>query len=190
MIFFTSDTHFWHTNIIHHSNRPFKTVEEMNQGLIDHWNTKVKEHDEVYHLGDFAFAGRQKAVEILNQLNGRKYWVYGNHDKSLRKNEVVSSFFEWVKPLTRIRIKQFFNDVEYDKKIVLCHFPLISWEGMSHGTWHLHGHCHGTLEEPYRRGLMMDVGVDTTPTLSPYSFLEVEEFMADRSFRKVDHHGN
>jgi calcineurin-like phosphoesterase family protein len=54
-IFFTSDTHFYHTNIIKYCNRPFSSVEEMNQKLIENWNNTISEHDTIFHLGDFMF---------------------------------------------------------------------------------------------------------------------------------------
>jgi calcineurin-like phosphoesterase family protein len=92
-IWFTSDFHLFHKNIIRYENRPFKSVEEMNATIIQNFNQRVKEDDLVYFLGDFAFyASKNKAFrgegmpirskEILNQLNGRWVNVKGNHDKS------------------------------------------------------------------------------------------------------------
>ena len=190
MIWFTADTHFYHGHIIDYCNRPARSIDEMNEKLIRNWNDVVKPEDEIYHLGDFAFCGRTRFIPIINQLNGRKYWVRGNHDRDLAKKEEVKGFFEWIKPLTKIRIKRMF-DVEgaprpYDQKIVLCHFPILSWEGMAGGTWMLHGHCHGSLKPDKNK--RMDVGVDCHPEFRPFSFLEVEEFMASRSFEQVDHH--
>jgi calcineurin-like phosphoesterase family protein len=79
MLYFTSDHHFWHTNIIKYCNRPFVSVEEMNEALIQNWNDLVLPEDEVYYLGDFSMAARP--VEIYtSRLNGIKYLVPGNHD--------------------------------------------------------------------------------------------------------------
>jgi calcineurin-like phosphoesterase family protein len=93
MIYFTSDTHFNHSNILNYCSRPWSTVEEMNEGLIKNWNEVVNPGDTVYHLGDFAMGNRKLIPEILARLNGRIILVRGNHDfsKSLEYfQEVVS----------------------------------------------------------------------------------------------------
>lgn len=82
MIFFTSDTHFNHSNILKYCSRPWKTVEEMNEGLIKNWNEVVGHDDTVYHLGDFAMGNRKTIPEILSMLNGRIVLIRGNHDFS------------------------------------------------------------------------------------------------------------
>ena len=81
-IYFTSDTHFNHSNILTYCSRPWKTVEEMNEGLIKNWNEVVKPEDVVYHLGDFAMGNRKLIPDILARLNGRIVLVRGNHDFS------------------------------------------------------------------------------------------------------------
>lgn len=90
--FFTSDTHFNHTNIITYSNRPFKNVDEMNKELIRRWNERVKAEDIVYFLGDFCFYGNPakgnglkiKPEEYIKQLNGNIIFIKGNHDDVLK----------------------------------------------------------------------------------------------------------
>lgn len=129
MIFFTSDTHFGHANIIHLANRPFLTVEEMNEELISRWNAVVGDDDLVYHLGDFAWRG----VDInkaLDWLNGRIVILKGNHDPMAPQGVPefqTTPYFE-----TTLRGVQF----------VLCHYPIESWNGMYKGAIHLHGHTH------------------------------------------------
>ena len=78
--FFTSDTHFFHKNVIPYCERPYAGVEEMNAALVDNWNALVNKDDLVWHLGDVGFAGMTKLGPILDQLNGRKILVRGNHD--------------------------------------------------------------------------------------------------------------
>ena len=80
-VFFTSDTHFWHENIIKFCNRPFGSIEEMNNTIIENWNKVVGENDIVFHLGDFCFCGSDKFKEIIENLNGRIYLILGNHDR-------------------------------------------------------------------------------------------------------------
>lgn len=86
-IFFTSDTHFGHANIIQHCERPFASVEEMTEKLIENWNACVKAGDRVYHLGDFALKLNVSEIEsIVRRLHGEKFLVWGNHDQ---KNKSV-----------------------------------------------------------------------------------------------------
>lgn len=70
-IYFTSDTHFYHKNIIAYCERPWHSVEEMNSALIKNWNKEVSKSDIVYHLGDIAFCSGDKLEAILNSLNGK-----------------------------------------------------------------------------------------------------------------------
>ena len=81
-IWFTADTHFSHANIIKYCARPFDNVEGMDRTLITNWNKVVEPKDIVYHLGDFCFRNPER---YLNALNGYIYFIYGNHDKKLRK---------------------------------------------------------------------------------------------------------
>lgn len=81
MIFVTSDTHFYHNNIIRYDNLPFDNPEEMNEKIITEWNKRVQPCDEVYHLGDVFFCGKEDAKAIMDRLNGTKHLIMGNHDK-------------------------------------------------------------------------------------------------------------
>ena len=76
----TSDLHFGHKNIIRYSKRPFKDVEDMNEQLIQRWNDRVSPDDIVFNLGDFAFLKPEQIAKILSRLNGKQYFVMGNHD--------------------------------------------------------------------------------------------------------------
>jgi calcineurin-like phosphoesterase family protein len=179
MIHFTSDTHFWHNAVIGYCNRPWETREEMNEGLIQRWNEKIGGDDEVYFLGDFAFCGTQKARDILERLQGRKFWIRGNHDYGLSKK--IDGYFEWVRDYYLLKVHDVHQDEEdetkfhqYHQPIVLCHFPILSWDGLAHGSWHLHGHCHGSL--PTTKMKRMDVGVDTN-NWYPYSYQDIKTVM-------------
>lgn len=80
-VWIISDTHFSHYNMVHKfKTRPFETVEEMDETLIENWNKVVKPGDKVYHLGDVAFGDKTKHPHLLKRLNGRKRLVVGNHD--------------------------------------------------------------------------------------------------------------
>lgn len=199
-VFFTSDTHFYHNNIIDFCDRDIgipknsdreERVEAMNEVLIDCWNERIKPTDEVFHLGDFAFSNKTKRTGIIQRLNGHKRLIRGNHDPD-SSDWWKEAGFDWVRDYYVYRHHDQYEDDEgniqqYHQPIVLMHFPILSWENMHHGFWHLHGHCHGSL--PETRMMRMDVGVDTN-NLYPYSYEDIKKVMVMRSVVPVDHHGS
>jgi calcineurin-like phosphoesterase family protein len=137
MIYFTADTHFCHSNIIWSCGRPFDTVEEMNETLIQNWNSYVTGRDEIYILGDFAYKAAGLQVNtILSRLKGKKYLVKGNHEKYLSTPEFRPEAFEW--------IKDYYLLVYEKVKFALFHYPMLSWDGSHHGSFHLYGHVHNS----------------------------------------------
>lgn len=69
-IFFTADLHLYHTNIIKHCNRPFETIEEMNNVLVDNWNKVVGPKDTIYILGDFVWGtNKRKTEKLIKELS-------------------------------------------------------------------------------------------------------------------------
>ena len=97
MIYFTADLHFGHSNVISYENRPFQTVEEMDGALIQNWNRRVSPEDEIFILGDLTLKGPEKANAVLEQLQGRKYLVRGNHDGYVERAAFCQAHFQWVK---------------------------------------------------------------------------------------------
>ena len=162
-IFFISDTHFFHKNIIKYCERPFSSVEEMNEHIVRVWNERVGHQDVVYHLGDVIFGGREKANTILPRLKGQKILVRGNHDQI----KIVESHFTLAGNLVSIKPK---NDLQ----IILCHFPLAVWENSHKGSYHFHGHSHGSLPSKGRR---LDIGVDGFCKHYNYGPVSLEEIM-------------
>lgn len=132
MQFITSDHHFDHTNIISYCKRPFKTIKDMNNVMIARWNTVVKPTDTVYHLGDFALAGRKRIAELQSKLNGKIVLIRGNHDGSVRTMEQCGFAVIHSKYL------------ELDK-IIFSHQPLTNEE--THGKINFHGHIHDILNK-------------------------------------------
>lgn len=173
MIFFTSDLHFGHKNIISATQRPFASAEEMDAALIKNWNHRIRPNDEIYILGDFTMQGAQFAMEILQQLNGRKYLVRGNHDQFVDKTSFDRSWFEWVKD---------YHGLSYQKQqFILFHYPLAEWNRAHHGSIHLHGHQHNKPEYNITNAelgfLRYDVGVDAND-MTPVSIEEILQFFA------------
>lgn len=111
-VYFTSDTHFGHENIIRYCGRPFRNAEEMNAELIRHWRETVPEDGIVFHLGDFAHGGSRLWNDILHALTGHKYLILGNHDmKSLRQGYMGQ--FEHVAQQMTIRVSLLTGNIRY-----------------------------------------------------------------------------
>ena len=158
MIYFTSDLHLGHNNIIKLSDRPFRNIDEMNRALIQNWNAVVSPRDEIYILGDLSFRKNAEDVnEWLKKLNGIKYLIKGNHDKYLDSPDFEKQAFGWVKD---------YFVLPYNKiRFVLFHYPIHEWDGYFQETVHLHGHVHekliqGQHEQKERRAI--NVGVDVS----------------------------
>lgn len=128
-----SDTHFGNKNIITYESRPFKDTEEMEATIIKNWNLIVAKDDEVFHLGDFSFLGKEKTKEIVNKLNGKIHLLLGNHDnKSV--NYYLECGFATVSPYPII-VDQFW---------ILSHEPVYLNTTMPYAN--IHGHLHGTKQ--------------------------------------------
>ncbi|WP_109438655.1 metallophosphoesterase family protein [Aquimarina sp. AU119] len=176
-IFFTSDHHFGHANIIKFSNRPFTHVEEMNEVLIEKWNKKVGKKDQVYHLGDIGLTNPKNLEKILEKLNGRIYLIKGNHEKS---GEACKERFEWIKDYYELTVQD--TDFERGKQLlVLFHYGLRVWNASHHGTYHLYGHSHGTLPDN-PNSLSLDIGVDCH-NFCPLSYDEVKVIMKTKKWK-------
>ena len=132
-VFFTSDTHFYHGNIIRFCTRPFKDVEVMNETIISNWNNTVGQDDIVFHLGDFCLGGSAEWTKILDRLNGKIYLIMGNHDlKNIRQGYIDR--FEYVAMQMHIEIGK--------QKIYLNHYPFLCFDGGYKDVWQLFGHVH------------------------------------------------
>lgn len=168
MIWFTSDLHFGHKNILDYCNRPFGSVERMNEMLIHNFNQCVSNDDVTYFLGDIFFCDNELATEILAQMNGTKVLVRGNHDQSV--NTMYKIGFDVVVESARLRIgktyvnlshypykRTFWNHLwkkHFDKKYrSKLHFNKLE----DNGEWLLHGHTH---DKSRLKGRMIHVGVD------------------------------
>lgn len=158
--FFTSDQHFNHEPVIGYTGRPFSTVDDMNEYIIEQYNSVVKENDHVYHIGDFAWSMHST---FARRLNGVKTLLVGNHDKM---NVEGLSAFNYVHDMVRTKI----NGI----RIIMCHFPMMSWWNCGGSAWMLHGHTH-KIELTCRKRLY--VGVDGRRDFKPWSFEEVKEVM-------------
>lgn len=186
-IWFCSDLHFGHRNILSYTKRPYVDIENMNDEIIQSINRFVKSDDTLWHLGDLTFAPQAETLSILRKINCKDInLIVGNHDRGFCKyaDEAIKKGL--------IRSYQHYKVINIDKQpIVLFHFPIASWEGMHRGSWSIHGHCHGSFPP---QGKSVDVGWDShwvTGKLEhrPFSFEEIKRFMSKRDIKLVDHHG-
>lgn len=138
---YISDLHFGHENILAFDQRPWNTIEEMNHGMIAIWNESVAAGDDIWILGDFCFRSARPAEWFLKQLKGKKHLILGNHDRHLLKNEKALSYFVSVDKSTEIQ--------DGEKRLVLCHYPILEWNGYFRGSWHLFGHVHDKRNRSY-----------------------------------------
>lgn len=192
----TADTHFNHLNIIAYTKRPFfksgygpedleallnntpngrrpdrQSLNEIvdvrahDEAIVQNWNDRVSSGDTVYHLGDFAFGIFE---HYLRRLNGNKILIMGNHDKGIERYERFFGHIFREPPLNRgISIN--------GEKVILNHYPMLSWNAAFHGRLHFFGHVHSA---PHRIFICSrnsyDVGVDNN-NFSPISFEEASE---------------
>jgi calcineurin-like phosphoesterase family protein len=209
--FFTSDTHYAHQNIVRGVTRwedksgcrDHETVEEMNELLVENINRTVGVDDHLFHDGDWSFGGASKVKEFRAKIRCRNvHLVLGNHDTLIHRDPALQSLFSTV---------SFYREISMNsQKIVLCHYPLMTWNGWYEGSWQLYGHCHGRAENHIPASLVLkmlsdggskdladlarkeekinilpngkslDVGVDTHPEFRPYSFQEIKVIMDQR----------
>ena len=134
-LFFTSDTHFDHKNIIKYCNRPFSSVQEMNQGLINNWNSVINPDDIVFHLGDVSFGGNTNLINYISQLNGHIILIKGNHDRKLQQS-ICDKLFDYSCQQLTLNIDGI--------TVFLNHFPFLCFSGTykTDKSIQLFGHIH------------------------------------------------
>jgi calcineurin-like phosphoesterase family protein len=176
----TSDTHYGHKNICRgvtdwrspdgsipiESTRPFTSIEEMNDLIVNNINSVVRQDDWLIHLGDWSFGGFENIMKFRERFICQNIiLVLGNHDHHIQNNkENIRDVFLGVCE---------YMVLTYDKKeIILFHYPITSWNGMGRGSIHLHGHTHLTGDNRFGVGRRMDVGIDGHPEFRPYDLVE------------------
>lgn len=164
---FTSDWHLGHANIMSFCKRPFNSVDEMNEIIIERFNNTVKKGDIVYFLGDFCFGEFKEYFPRLRRdiiFN----FIKGNHDKKISKIKYnVDYFSDGIKDINM-----------YNQSISLCHYPLRSWNKSHFNSWCLHGHHHYDTSGDFS-GKIMNVCVDLN-NFYPFSYEDVRSYMINR----------
>lgn len=148
--YYISDIHFNHSNVIKFDCRPFLTVKEMEETIVENWNNRVKANDIVYIVGDFCWSLEDEWIRILNKLNGRKMLVRGNHDIKKMSNKLKNKF---------IKVSDYEEIKDNGRRIILSHYPILFYKS-SYGedVWHFCGHTHNrTKEEALRQMFVQDI---------------------------------
>jgi len=141
----------------------------MDEALIDNWNSAVTPKDEIYILGDLTMRPASEAHRYLSRLNGRKYFIKGNHDRFLKRFAPYENDFEWVKDYHMLYVdKQCF---------VLFHYPILEWANYYRGAIHLYGHVHNAQSSAKllegMKGPAFNVGVD----VNDYRPVSIDDIM-------------
>ena len=208
-IFFTSDTHYGHTNICRgvtnwrgengdvpiDTTRDFETLEQMNDRIVESINSVVGEDDTLFHLGDWSFGGYDNIEEFRNRIVCKNiHLILGNHDHHIERNKGdIQRLFSSVNQYLRLQVSVYPGTKLYagDVDLVLMHYPIASWYNMNDGVIHLHGHIHLPSVKKLSQGKAMDVGVDGN-NLMPYSLGQIMNIMQTQPIAKLslpqDHH--
>lgn len=174
--FYISDTHLLHERLLSMQPRPFLSIKEHDEAIIERWNAVVGDEDIVYHLGDFAFSLKQNADrvrEIFNRLKGRKHLIIGNHDLDKKGNlHPALASLDWA---ARPEHAQRTRDGGHE--VYLSHYAARTWPCSGYGSVHFFGHSHGKLPG---YGRSRDVGVDMPDVdFTPRTFEELTQGMTE-----------
>lgn len=183
-VYFISDLHLFHENVIKSDNRPFDTVEQMHEYIISQWNSVVKETDIVFLMGDLCFKNWRFGKEIVHKLNGKIYYILGNHDtiNDMKKMERFIDILDYVE----LSINLGNNN---RKHLILMHYPILSWNRKKRGSYMIHGHCHGNIDNTKftKKNLVKDIGCMTND-YKPYSIhdiIKIMDYKQKNIFQKI-----
>lgn len=133
--FYISDLHFSHLNAISFDNRPWQTVEEMDEAIVNIWNSRVTDNDDVWILGDISWTNPYNTRVLMARLKGKKHWIIGNHDYKIAKNE------ELIRQFVDVH-EGYHKHYDNGKTVILSHYPIFMYDGVRKQNVHLYGHVH------------------------------------------------
>jgi calcineurin-like phosphoesterase family protein len=202
-LWFTSDTHYNHTNICRATTRwtdadsvtrDFSSLEMMNEELIFWINQRVAQDDILIHLGDWSFGGFENIEVFRNRIICQNvHLILGNHDHHIERNkDNIQSIFSSVNHYLDLNVSWWIAGKKKEHARFICmHYPIASWNGMNDGAIHLHGHVHLPKHLRMAAGKAMDVGVDGND-LEPIEMDDILIKMVSRPIDKLslpkDHH--
>lgn len=176
MVYFIANAHLGHANIIRYCGRPFGSVEEMDAAMLENWCRRVRGDDTVYILGDLMFFCKNPEY-YLRQLTGRKHLIVGNHDKVWMKKVRAEDYFESIQPMLEIRAD--------GRALTLCHYPMMTRDGIAEGSLLIYGHIHNNTKDTYWPLLSrMDNALNAGVEINGYAPVTLEELSENnRRFR-------
>lgn len=176
-LFFTADIHFFHKNIIQYCKRPFENTFGMNNSIVNNWNNVVPKNGITFILGDVSLNSNPKYLEtILRSLNGDKYLIIGNHERDALKKENIRNIWKGIYDIAEIFIRDEQAPLRL-QHIVMCHYPMITWNGSHRNSWQLFGHVHGGLNNKnILSPTQIDVGMDCH-NYTPISYTQVNNII-------------
>lgn len=150
MILYTADLHLFDEAMPYYEqlNNPdgphWNSAYERDAAIVERWNGKVADDDDVYIVGDVSLAPRDATIGILSQMHGKKHIILGNHDGGwfrsvARRGISEAGIVECIDGICRIR--------DDGKDVVMCHYPIIAWEKQHRGSYLIYGHLHATKED-------------------------------------------
>lgn len=175
MTYFTSDLHFGHSNIIKLCNRPFDSVEAMDEALIENWNRKVKRNDTVYVIGDIVW-DKKRLAYYMDRLSGKKILIAGNHDSAWSRREESKVYFDEVLPYLEVHLN--------GHPITMCHYPMLEWmssreESRRKIGYLIHGHIHNRISDEYRQLYLSFNALNAGADVNNFEPVTFEELVAN-----------
>ncbi len=186
MNLYIADTHFGHNNVIRFDHRPFSDIDEMDNVMIHLWNDRVRNDDHVYIIGDFSYRGTKSASWYLKRLKGIKHLVTGNHDFTLMKDERAKSYFESIRQIEYV--EDTYNGENIS--VVLCHYPILEWQNMRRGAYHIYGHIHNNTDNTYQIISQFDHALNAGAAINNYTPVSFRELVENnRQFQEKVRNG-
>ena len=178
MIYFTADTHLGHEHFLNYTRRPFSSVQEMTDCIIDTINNNVNINDILYIIGDFCGRTGNPMIYANKIKCQNMHLILGNHDIENRCGDYFTSVNQY-------------KEINYQgQRIIMSHYPMRKWHNDYKGSWMLYGHVHGFLSQDdlTNNKYTLDVGVDNypegTPFGTPWSFTQIKKFF-DKKLTKA-----
>jgi hypothetical protein len=201
-IWITSDTHYGHAGICRGTThwrsvdaegnktvpldvvRNFDTLDEMNERMIENINNNVGENDTLFHMGDWSFGGFENILEFRYRINCKNiHLILGNHDHHIESNkDNIRSYFASVNYYNEVMVAHKSGNV----KLVLCHYPIVSWNNMRKNSLMLHGHQHLKGDQRFGNGKRMDIGMCGNPEFRPYHLDEIMLMLKDEVSYEIE----
>ena len=190
-LWFMSDLHYNHENVIKFNRRPFENVKEMNWHIEQELITKVGPGDILFDMGDLFWKTDETTMKNVISLASPKEWykILGNHDNyNVYRKSYIGTLFTLLSDILEINV----DHEGRNYKLTLCHYPMISWNGKARGTLMIHGHCHGNIDNINTEStdLRVDVGFDGLLAKKTGSFLisfeDILEYMKEKAGGSLD----